>query len=116
MKCGSEIVVRDELGTYAHRFVAQCEGRYLMISNGLDRYNGMMLPDWRYLLRELVTLTVPDSLRNRARVAQSAGTGAAYVSFPLTYPLTVTDLARLIDVPADDVRRELADLAVQTVV
>jgi len=111
MNCGAEILVRDVFGSNEMRFIAQCHGRYLLISNGLDFRNGYYLQDWRYVLRELVSLTVPEKLTDRHRDVQSAGSGT-YTAFPLTYPLPVRELAALLGADADEVRAELSDLAV----
>lgn len=111
MNCGAEILVRNIHGTNEVRFIAQCEGRFLLISYGGDWRNGYMLPDWRGVLRELVAMTLPAGLRERIRDVQSAGSGA-YSAFPLTYPLSARALADLLGVPVDEVRAELSDLAV----
>lgn len=111
MNCGAEILVRDINGSNEVRFIAQCEGRYLLISYGLDWRNGYLLTDWRGVLRELVALTVPAKLIERARDVQSAGSGK-YSSFRLNYPLSVKAVADLFGVDADEVRAELTDLAV----
>lgn len=112
MNCGAEILVRNIHGANEVRFIAQCEGRFLLISYGGDWRNGYMLPDWRGVLRELVAMTVPAKLTERLRDVQSAGTGLFY-SFPLSWPLSARAIADLMGVPVDEVRAELADLAVE---
>ena len=113
MKCGQGIYVKDFYGTFVLRFIAQCEGRFLMITSGLESRNGYLLADWRGVLRELVATTVPAKLIEKTRSVEAVGGTGLYVGFGLTYPLPVAELARLLDVPADDVRAELADMAVQ---
>lgn len=112
MKCGEAVHVRDFYGAGHARFIAQCGGRFLAVTNGLDYRNGLTLPDWRGVLRELITMTVPAKLRDRTMTAESTATGT-YVNIQLTYPLSVGGLADLFGVPASDMRAELADLAVQ---
>lgn len=111
MNCGEEIRVKDFWGSYAIRFIAQCEGRFLLISNSLEPRNGYMLSDWRFALRELVALTVPAKLLEKTYHAESTASGL-YHNLPLTYPLSVKGLAALFAVPADLVREQLADLSV----
>lgn len=113
MKCGQAIFVKDLWGSFVLRFIAQCEGRFILISNNLEPRNGYLLNDWRGVLRELVAVTVPAALVEKTRTAESAWSGL-YVNFPLTYPLSVGSLASLLDAPADEVRAQLADLAVET--
>lgn len=111
MKCGEAVHVRDFYGANHARFIAQCGGRFLAVTNGLDYRNGMTLPDWRSVLRELVAMAVPAKLRDKTMTAEGAATGT-YVNIPLTYPLSVGGLADLLGVPAAEVRDQLADLAV----
>lgn len=113
MKCGQVIYVKDFYGTFVVRFIAQCEGRFLMITNGLDGRNGYMLPDWHGVLRELIALAVPAKMIEKTRSVEAAALGP-YVSFPLTYPLSVSNFVNVLGVPAVEVRAELADLAVMT--
>lgn len=114
MKCGQGVIVKDFWGAYTHRFIAQCEGRWLMIShNVLDGRNGYMLADWRGVLREMVAITVPAKMLEKARTIDAvASDDGLYLNFPLTYPLSVANFARLFGVSPDDVRAELSDLAV----
>lgn len=112
MKCGQAIYVKDFYGSFVVRFIAQCEGRFLMISNGLDGRNGYRLADWRGVFRELIALAVPAKMIEKTRSVEASAFGP-YVSFPLTYPLSVSNFVNLLGVPADEVRAELADLAVQ---
>lgn len=84
----------------------------MLISNSLEPRNGYLLNDWHGVLRELVALTVPAALIEKTRTAESTATGL-YVNFPLTYPLSVGSLASLLDAPTDEVRAQLADLAVE---
>lgn len=113
MKCGQGVMVKDFWGAYAYRFIAQCEGRFLLISNTPEPRNGFLLADWRGLLRELVALTVPARMTEKVRTVEATGASGLYVGFALTYPLSVSDFVNLLGVPADEVRAELADLAVQ---
>lgn len=113
MKCGQAIAVKDFYGAYAVRFIAQCEGRFLMISNSLEPRNGYLLADWRGLLREMTGMTVPARIIEKVRTVEATGASGLYVGFALTWPLSVSDFVNLLGVPADEVRAELADLAVQ---
>ena len=111
MNCGQEIRVLDIYRATAMRFIAQCEGRFMLISHTFDQNNGYILSDWHGVLRELVALAVPAKMIDKTRSAESTATGL-YVNIPLTYPLSVKGLADLLGVGADDVREQLADLAV----
>lgn len=112
MKCGELIQVKNVYNAYILRFVAQCHGQFLLISHTYDSRNGYMLTDWHGVLRELVSLTVPAKLPEKVLDVQSA-TAGQYVCFPLTYPLSARSLADLLAVPVDEVREQLADLAVE---
>lgn len=112
MECGQQIEALDMYGAIRMRFIHMCGGRFMVISNGLDWRNGYLLADWRGVLRELVTLSVPAKMTDRIYTARSAASGP-YVAFPLSYPLSAANFAMLLEVPADDVRAELTDLAVQ---
>ena len=111
MKCGQEIHVKDFYGANAVRFRAQCDGLWLVIAYNPSHLNGFVMPDWRAVLRELVALAVPAKLTERTMRASAIGTGT-YVDVPLSYPLSISGLARLLDAPADEVGAQLADLAV----
>ena len=113
MKCGETIHVRDIFGASVLRCIAQCEGRFMLISFARDHLNGYLLPDWHGVLRELVTLAVPAKLTEKTMTAESTATGV-YVNIPLTYPLSVKGLADLVGVFPDDVREQLEDLVVVT--
>lgn len=112
MNCGEEIRVSDINGAVAVRFVAQCHGRFMVISHR-DHMNGWLLADWQAVLRELVALAVPRALIEKTMRAESS-TAGTYNSIPLSYPLSVSGLAGVIGVTADDVRAQLDDLAVET--
>lgn len=112
MNCGEAIFVKDFYGSIALRCIAQCHGRFMLISHTWDSRNGYLLPDWHGVLRELVALAVPAKLTEKIMNAESTATGL-YVNIPLTYPLPVKGLADLLGVPVDDVRAQLADLAVE---
>ncbi len=113
MNCGEAIHVKDFNGSYVLRFIAQCEGRFLLIShNASDYRNGYILADWHAVLRELVASTVPAKLIEKILVAEATGRGT-YTSMPLTYPLSVKSMAGLLGVPADEVREQLSDLCVE---
>jgi hypothetical protein len=112
MNCGAEILVRDIYGANAYRFIAQCHDRYLLISHVGDWRNGYMLPNWQAVLRELVAMAVPGKITERVMDVQSAGSGT-YHMFRLAYPLSAKAFADLLGVDADEVRAELADLAVE---
>lgn len=113
MNCGQAIMIKDFWGGYRMRFIAQCEGRYLLISNNLTEYrNGYLLADWRGVLREMIALTVPAKMLEKTCTVEATGRDGLYLAFGLTYPLSVASLAGLFGQPADDVRAELADLAV----
>ena len=93
------------------RFIAQCGGRFMMISNSLDHHNGYFLSDWHGVVRELVAMTVPAKLTEKQCSAEGA-TNGFYCNFPMTYPLSVKSLADLLGVPRNEVRDQLADLAI----
>jgi|SRR5215469_4037627 len=111
MNCGEEIRVKDVYGSVAMRIVAQCHDRYLLITNQLDWRNGLMLAQWPDVLRELVAMTMPAALTERAKTVEGAP-GGMYVNFPLTYPLSVKGLADLLSVDVAEVRERLSNLAV----
>lgn len=113
MKCGQSILVRDVFGSNKLRFLAQCEGAFILISHSGDHFNGYMLSDWRGVLRELVALTVPAKLIDKTMQAESTATGL-YTGMQLTFPLSVKMLANLLAEDPDEVRAQLDDLAVQT--
>lgn len=111
LECGQAIRVRDQSGTYVTQFIAQCGGRFIMISSPLsgDHRNGMMITDWHGVLRELVAQTQPAALREHTRMAES--NTDAYHSVPLTWPLMVAELAGVLGVQAYEVRDQLAEYA-----
>ena len=47
MNCGEEIRVKDIYGSYVLRFIAQCHGRFMVISHTYDQRNGYLLSDWK---------------------------------------------------------------------
>lgn len=104
--------MKDWSGTYVARVIAQCHERFLLISHLGDHRNGYMLANWQAVLRELVALAVPAKLLERTVSAESTATGL-YHHIPLTYPLSAQGLADILGVDADEVREQLADLAVQ---
>jgi hypothetical protein len=112
LKCGDEIMVKDQFGTYVYRFIAQCGGRFITINSG-GFLNGYLLPDWHGVLRELIAKTVPAKLVERRHDAQSSA-GGQYHHVPLTYPLSAKEMADLLGVPVAEMRDQLADLAVET--
>jgi len=112
VNCGEEISIKDVFGTYVVRFIAQCEGRFFVIAPG-SHLNGYLLMDWRGVLRELIVKTVPAKLIEKRHDVQSSANGL-YHCVPLNYPLSAKGLAGVLGVPVDDVRAELADLAVET--
>jgi hypothetical protein len=115
MDCGQGIFVKDITSIYAYRFFAQCGGRFLVVAaNPADYRNGYMLPDWKAVLRELVALAVPAKLTERLMTVELVGNRSLYVGFPLSFPLSVAGLADLFGVPADEIRAQLEDLAVNT--
>ena len=112
LKCGDTIFVRDMNGANALRFVAQCEGRFMMISHTpLDLRNGWLLARWQMVLHELIARTIPAKMMDRALTVESTANGR-YVNFSLTYPLSITSLADAFGVEGADVRAVLDDLAV----
>jgi hypothetical protein len=112
VKCGETIFVRDWTGTYVMRFIAQCEGRYLLISHSLDPRNGFFLMGWRDVLHELVAQAVPAKLSADKHLSAESQTAGSYQNIMLTYPLSARTLAAVLGVPAVDVTAELDDLAV----
>ena len=114
MECGSELRVKDIYGANKFRFIAQCHGRFLVISHSLDyARNGNMLPDWGGVLRELVAVTVPAKMIEHQCTAEGIDERGLYVGFPLTYPLSVSGLAALLHTSTDNIAGHLADLAVE---
>ena len=111
MKCGQEIQVKDPWGASVVQFIAQCDDLFIIIARAPPHLNGYRVVGWKPVLRELVALTVPAKLVDKRHDAQSTASGQ-YVHIPLTYPLSAAGLARLLDAPVDEVRAELADLAV----
>jgi hypothetical protein len=111
MRCGQQVEVIDVYGACTVRLIAQCEGRFLLISHSWDRLNGMYLPDWHSALRELITLAVPGRMTEKIQRARSAASGL-YVDIPLAYPLSAKGLADLLMADEAEVRAQLADLAV----
>ena len=112
LKCGDTIFVKDINGSNVRRFIAQCGGRFMLISHTVGDYrNGFILSGWPGVLRELIVQTVPAKLIERALTVESTASGQ-YVNFPLTYPLSVASLAAALGVEAADVRTLLDDLAV----
>jgi hypothetical protein len=112
VNCGEAVIVKDWNGTYVRRFIADCHGRFILISHGLEPANGFILADWQAVLRELVALAVPEKLREKALTAESQGTGM-YWSVFLTYPLSVRGLCGVLGASEDELRASLSDLAVQ---
>jgi hypothetical protein len=112
MDCGETIFVKDINGSYAKRVIAQCHDRFLLITHGLEPYNGYILSTWEQVLDELVAVTVPAKLLSKQMTAESH-IGGGYVNIQLTYPLSVKGLADLFGVDPADVRAHLEDLAVQ---
>lgn len=112
MKCGEQIEVRDIQGATACRFIAQCGDRFMLVSRTWDWRNGYLLGDWQAVLRELVAMTVPAKLIEKQMNVQS-NSGGRYASIPLTYPLSAKGLADVLGVPVEEVRMQLADLAVE---
>lgn len=108
-ECGTAIYVKDLNSAYDCRFIAQCGGRFLLISRSGDYRNGYLLHDWRAVLRELAALTVPAKLVEKVKTAES-GAGQ-YVNVPLTWPLSAASLAALLGADEGEVRAELDDLA-----
>jgi hypothetical protein len=111
MDCGETIFVKDISGRIAARFIADCHDRFMLITHGLDAYNGYILPDWKAALRELVSCAVPAKLIDKIMSVEGTRAGT-YVSWPLAYPLSVSGLAQLFGVDAAEVRAQLEDLAV----
>jgi hypothetical protein len=111
MDCGETIFVKDFYGNFAARFITDCHGRFMTITHGMDPRNGYILPDWKAVLRELVARTVPAKLIEKTMQVEGSRAGT-YVSWPLTYPLSVSGLAQLFGVDAGEIRAQLEDLAV----
>jgi hypothetical protein len=111
VKCGEEIRVKDLNGSYVIRYIAQCYGRFLTIASGISGRNGWMVADWHAVLRDLVAETVPRTLIERISTVESTADGT-YNCVPLSYPLSVSGLAGVLGVPADEVRAQLDDLVV----
>ena len=112
MDCGQEIRIVDVFRNTTVRFIAMCHGRFMIIAHTPAHLNGYLLPDWHAVLRELVVLAVPAKLIDRTMTAEAAP-GGQYVSFPLTYPLSIKSLADLLNAPPDEVGAQLADWAVE---
>jgi hypothetical protein len=114
VKCGETIFVKDLNGSYVMRFVAQCGNRFMLIAHGMNPMNGYILTGWPDVLRELVALAVPQKLADKQVTAESHA-GGGYASTRLAYPLSAAGLAALFGLPADEVRAQLDDLAVQVI-
>jgi hypothetical protein len=112
MNCGETVFIKDIFGSYAKRIVAQCGGRFMLITHGLDPYNGNILMDWRQALDHLIMVTVPSKLLDKQMTAESH-IGGSYIMMPLTYPLPITAMAELFGLEPVQVRAYLDDLAVQ---
>jgi len=113
MECGRAILVKDVWGEIPVRYVAQCGGQFIVISRAGDRMNGLLLHDWRAVLRDLISQLVPAGLTDKMRTAQSNGADGKFYSVMLVYPLAVSHLAAVLGADAGEVRAELADLAVR---
>jgi hypothetical protein len=111
--CGQEILVRDVFGQNAVRFIGQCGGRFMTISNIREPRNGYLLSDWRGVVRELVAMTVPASLRPDKGLDAMSHADGKYHHLPLSYPLSISGLAGLLGEDPVDVAALLKDLAVQ---
>lgn len=111
MNCGNEIRVKDWYGSIVMRFIAICPDRFIVITSAIDGRNGWILNDWRAVLRELITVTVPAKMTDRVRTVECSASEMLYL-FPMTYPLSVQSLAGLLGAPVDEVAAQLADLAV----
>lgn len=116
MDCGKAVEVTAQDGAMAVRFIAQCGGAFMVISNMVYQQwarNGCLLADWRGVVRELVALAVPEPLGwDKAFYAGGAGDGL-YHNLRLTYPLSVKELSGIVGEDVEAVRELLADLAVQ---
>jgi hypothetical protein len=112
MRCGETVFVKDIFGSYAKRIVAQCDGRFMLITHGLDPYNGNILHDWRQALDHLIIVAVPAKMIDKQYAAESHVNGS-YINVALAYPLPITPLAELFGLDPADVRAHLDDLAVQ---
>ena len=111
MKCGQEVRVKDPFGSVVVQFIAQCDDMFIIIARAPSYLNGYRVVGWQAVLRELIPLAVPAKLIERRHDAEGTASGM-YVHVPLTYPLSVGGLAKLLDAPVDEVRAQLADLAV----
>lgn len=114
LACGEAIEVRDVMNTTVARYMAQCGGRFILIAYGAQPFNGMLLMDWRAVLRQLVGRAVPAKLQYESGLsAQSMGTGL-FRHLMLAYPLPISELAGLLGEDPAEVRAVLDDLAVQS--
>jgi hypothetical protein len=112
MKCGEEIRIADMLGSVNTRFIAQCNGWFLVVDNKQNSYiNGYRLPNWQSVMREMVAMTVPVALVEKTMYVESSTKGM-YNRLPLSYPLSVKGLADILDVPGEEVSAELTDILV----
>jgi hypothetical protein len=109
MKCGEEIQVKDIRGSYSIRFIAQCNGRYMVIAHPQYSYmNGYLLMDWKAVLRELIAVTVPAKLSDKMMAVESSA-GNMYHCIPLTYPLSIRGLAEVLGEDIEQVKAQVAD-------
>ena len=114
MECGQAVDLKDIYGQRPIRFVAQCGGRWLMISHSLTNpRNGYMFSDWRGVVRELVAMAVPRSLETERGYRAESLAGGLFHDIPLSYPLSVQGIAGVVGEDIEAVRELLADLAVQ---
>ncbi len=114
-RCGQAIEVVDVFGASSQRFMAQCGGNWLVINHQPGQpYNGLVVGGWQDVARQLIALAVPASLYpTNGRHARGIGTGSLFHDVPLSYPLSVSQLAGLLDEPPADVASLLDDLRVQ---
>jgi hypothetical protein len=120
MKCGQAVEVIDWNGINAAQAVSQCGGNFLVIVNYPDWNtwdapfrNGELLCGWPVLLERLIWLAAhPDSTEYPGFVYTARRGGDEYVQMPLNRQMPASQLAKLLDAPAVEVKARLHDYIV----
>jgi hypothetical protein len=119
VKCGQAIEVIDFYGAPSITFHYVCQGapggdgHWLIVNRAMTWPPSGSLLQADAILRELVALAVPRKLTEHARTVRGTDSAGLYIGFPLTFPLPVGDLARLLRQSSEHVREQLSDMAVQ---
>lgn len=124
MKCGQAVEVVDWNGGVSARAVAQCGGNFLVVvhdpawnTHTAPFRNGETLCGWQALLDRLIWLIAhPGSKEQPAFSYTVRSAGARYVQLLLLSepwnPVRASEIAALLDAPADEVAARLHDYIV----